>query len=111
MLAVRIDAPLYLANSAFLKSSVAALDTESDVAPRALVIDAPALGSVDSAGAETLFEMFEDYRDRGLAVMLAAVRGPVLDTLRAADLFSILFGPPIAGHFLAMPFPRMWRRQ
>lgn len=92
VLAVRIDAPLFFANTAFLKKSLRSLEASDATPVEAVVIDASAIGSVDASGAEALLEMLEDYAARGKRYSLAAVRGPVLDVLKAADEDGLLEG-------------------
>ncbi len=90
VLTVRIDAPLFFANTAFLKSSLNELERTQSVPVRSVLIDASAIGSVDASGAEALLEMLGDYRARDINYALAAVRGPVLDILRVADSDRLL---------------------
>ncbi len=92
VLAVRIDAPLFFANTAFLKKSLKELEKRQSTAVNSVLIDASAIGSVDASGAEALLEMLDDYRAREIRFALAAVRGPVLDVLRAADSGGVLDG-------------------
>ncbi len=92
ILAVRIDAPLFFANTAFLKNSLKDLEIGQRPTVHSVLIDASAIGSVDASGAEALIEMLDDYRARDIGFALAAVRGPVLDVLQAADSDRLLEG-------------------
>jgi len=83
--AIRIDAPLWFANTAFLKATV--LDTV-DENTRDLVIDCKAIGSVDAQALSTIEEIVHTLEERDIRIWLAGVRGPVRDALDAADLME-----------------------
>ncbi|MCO4744803.1 MAG: sulfate permease [Proteobacteria bacterium] len=81
--ALRIDAPLYFANTAFLKRTI--LDAlEHDTAH--LIIDCKAISSVDAQALATLEEVIDELDTRDITLWLAGVRGPVRDALEAANL-------------------------
>ncbi len=82
--AVRIDAPLYFANTAFLKETVELAVTSADA--NHLVMDCKAVGSVDAQALSTLFEIVDDLKRRGTVLWLAGVRGPVRDAFAASHL-------------------------
>lgn len=84
VVAMRVDAPLYFANTAFLKQSVQQL--LGDDAVEHLVVDCKAVGSVDAQALSTLEEIVEELADKGITVWLAGVRGPVRDALAAAHI-------------------------
>lgn len=85
VVALRIDAPLYFANTAFLLETVtAALDDAPEA--RALVLDCKAMGSVDAQALDTLGELLDELEERGVEPWLAGVRGPVRDALSASGL-------------------------
>ena len=90
VLALRIDAPLYFANTAFLKATLARLEEELDAPLTALVLDAKAISSVDASGDALLHELVDDYLARGVEVWMAGLRGPVLDVLEASGLIEKL---------------------
>ncbi len=82
--ALRIDAPLYFANTAFLKDTVMDAVAGGDVAH--LVIDCKAISSIDAQALATVEEMLDELDRRGVQLWLSGVRGPVRDALAAAGL-------------------------
>lgn len=85
VLSLRVDAPLYFANTAFLLDTVLeALDEAGEV--EALVLDCKGIGSIDAQGLDTLGELLDELREREVDLWLAGVRGPVRDALRASGL-------------------------
>ena len=91
VLAVRIDAPLYFANTAFLQSTLEEL-AQTRPALAHLVIDAKGIGSVDSQALDALAEVVATFQTRGVTVWLAGVRGPVRDALQRCGLWDTV-GP------------------
>ena len=84
VLAIRIDAPLYFANTAFLKTLI---NTHISAAPsdtRHLILDAKGIGSIDAQALSTLDEILDELRDVDIQLWLAGVRGPVRDALKAS---------------------------
>ncbi|MFT5681009.1 MAG: SulP family sulfate permease, partial [Myxococcota bacterium] len=92
VVAMRIDAPLYFANTAFLKDQIAALITEPPTTVRHLILDAMGIGSIDAQALSTLDEILDELRDADTTLWLAGVRGPVRDVL-AASGFTDRIGP------------------
>ncbi|HHO52785.1 MAG TPA: solute carrier 26 family protein [Deltaproteobacteria bacterium] len=90
VLALRIDAPLFFANTAFLKATLDALESEEDHPLQHVVLDAKAIGSVDAQALDALEEIFDGYQHRGVSVWLAGVRGPVRDALHEAGLVELI---------------------
>ncbi|MCB9674407.1 MAG: solute carrier family 26 protein [Alphaproteobacteria bacterium] len=85
VVAIRVDAPLYFANTAFLKTAVQDAIGED---ARHLVVDCKAIGSVDAQALSTIGEILDAMEDRSITVWLAGVRGPVRDALEAAHLME-----------------------
>ncbi|MCA9568204.1 MAG: sulfate permease [Myxococcales bacterium] len=83
--ALRIDAPLFFANTAFLETTVRDHLTP---ATRHVVVDCKAIGSVDAQALTTIDDILTDLEDRGVTVWLAGVRGPVRDALHAAHIWE-----------------------
>ena len=81
VLALRMDAPLYFANTVFLKGTLQALEAQLDRPLQHLVLDAKGISSLDASGDALLHELLGDYQRRGVQLWLAGVRGPVLDML------------------------------
>lgn len=87
VLAVRVDAPLFFANTAFLKQTLQDLAADdSDL--RHLILDAKAIGSVDSQALDALDEIIEAFQRRDITVWMSGVRGPVRDALKASGVWD-----------------------
>ena len=88
----RLDAPLYFANARAVADRIAdAVAQRPDL--RAVILDASSLPWVDYTGTVVLAELDEVWRAAGVALHLAAVRGPVSDVLaRSADSAHLLTG-------------------
>lgn len=89
MLLVRIDAQLYFGNATFLRETMSELEDQAG-AIDAIVLDASAVGSLDSSAAEALAKVVDDCESRGVAFALASVRGPVRDVLKRSGLWQRL---------------------
>lgn len=93
--ALRVDAPLSFVNAATIARSL--MDAADAITPgpggrRTLVLDCSAIGSIDATGAGMLASLADDLADRGIALRLADVKGPVRDALRRAGLWQRLDG-------------------
>ncbi|MED5371831.1 MAG: solute carrier family 26 protein [Myxococcota bacterium] len=88
VLCVRVDAPLYFANSLFLKQTVNDLLEKQTEPIHHIVLDAKVIGSIDSSGLSAFEEICADLKSRDIQVWLAGVRGPVLDRLRSAHIIE-----------------------
>lgn len=86
---LRIDGPLYFANAQYLADQLLAL-AQQRVELRAVVLDASAISDADTDGAHALAQARQRLADRGIALHLATVRGPVRDLLARAGLWSVM---------------------
>jgi SulP family sulfate permease len=88
---LRVDGPLFFANTKALEDRVAAL-----VAGRpsvdAVVLDASGIGDLDASGAHVLAELDQDLAASGVTLHLATVRGPVRDVMHRAELWEAMEG-------------------
>ncbi len=84
VVAIRVDAALYFANTAFLKRTVAQTLEGQDV--EHLVVDCKGIGSVDAQALSTIEEIIADLDARGINLWLAGVRGPVRDAFASAGI-------------------------
>jgi SulP family sulfate permease len=86
---LRLDAPLYFANSRGVADTIADIAaTRPDL--RFIVLDASAITSVDYTGAETLADLEEELQVAGVELHLATVRGPVRDVLGRTRVWRLL---------------------
>jgi len=86
---LRIDAPLFFANLAFVKKGIekhwkAKPDAE------AIVISSQPISSVDSSAVEMIQDLVTLYKSRGTEIYFAGLIGPVRDTLIKAEIFEDL---------------------
>jgi SulP family sulfate permease len=90
VLAVRVDAQLYFGNVTFLKETLARLDREERSPLRAVVLDASAVNELDSSADVALHDLHEAYMRRGVALLIAGAKGPVLTVMRRSGLVEQL---------------------
>lgn len=81
VLLLRLDAPLYFANSQAVADRIADLAV-SRPGLRHVVFDASAMSWLDYSGTETLARLDRALRESGIELHLAALRGPPRDILR-----------------------------
>lgn len=82
---IRMDASLYFGNSLFLRERLQRLVRERPKL-RAVVLDAYPMNRIDSTGVATLRASIEDLERQGVRLILAGVKGPVMDALRRARI-------------------------
>jgi SulP family sulfate permease len=79
LLIVRIDGPLYFANTAYIKGK---LDTWVDRQKNSLkliVMNMESVTNLDSTGAHELYDWINDWRAAGYDVCVSGTKGPVRD--------------------------------
>lgn len=84
---LRLDAPLYFANAAYLLNQVRGLVGPST---RAVILDAGAVHEVDVSAMASLRELHRELRERGVDLYFADVKGPVRDTFARAGFAAEL---------------------
>lgn len=80
---LRVDGPLFFANTKALEDRIAAL-VAARPEVREVVLDASGIGDLDASGAHLLAELDEDLSTAGVTLRLATVRGPVRDVMDRA---------------------------
>ncbi|MCF6199749.1 MAG: solute carrier family 26 protein [Hyphomicrobiaceae bacterium] len=89
LLLIRIDDNLFFANAAYLEDRMLAEIAERpDVKHVVLVMDTVSL--IDASALETLEQLILAYRDAGVLIHLAAVKGPLMDMLERSRFLSHL---------------------
>ncbi len=88
---LRVDGPLFFANTKALEDRVAQLVADR---PRldTVVIDASGIGDLDASGTHLLHELDRDLAASGVTLHLATVRGPVRDVMQRAGIWDHLSG-------------------
>ncbi|HEY3240812.1 MAG TPA: STAS domain-containing protein, partial [Acidimicrobiia bacterium] len=87
---LRFDAPLYFANTEFLKEELRRVEAEQHGRMRVLVLDASSVNDLDSSADQALQEIADDYAVRGLDLYLANVKGLILDVMRRSGFYERL---------------------
>jgi sulfate permease, SulP family len=92
ILAIRLDAQVYFGNVNFLKETLDAAERTHAGPVRAVILDASGINQIDASGATAFHEILSGYRERGVALLLAVVKGPVREVLARAGFIEDL-GP------------------
>ena len=88
---LRVDGPLFFANTKSFEDRVATLVAERP-AVDVVVIDASGIGDLDASGAHLLHELDDDLSASGVTLRLATVRGPVRDVMQRAGVWDHMAG-------------------
>ncbi|MFT7521832.1 MAG: SulP family sulfate permease [Kiritimatiellia bacterium] len=88
VLAIRIDAPLFFANTAFIKQHLEEQEAKMTRPIHGVIIDGKGIGTIDAAGDRLLHDLVDDYHKRDVEVWFAALHGNVRDVLRASGLLE-----------------------
>lgn len=87
---VRIDAALSFVNAVNVKRLLLENADALEHEPNALVLDASGINDLDATGADMFHEVLTELEERGVALHLTDVKGPVRDVLRRAGLWDRL---------------------
>lgn len=93
VLTVRMDAPFFFGNTRFLRKAVQQLRDAREDSLHSLVLDATAVGRIDSSAVGALQELAESLQDDGIKLYLAGTRGPVRDVIAKAHIPAKLLPP------------------
>lgn len=85
IVAFRLDAPLFFANTAFLIETVNEMITPQT---KKVVIDAGAISHIDATGISTLVELAYALNVQDIDLWLSTVRGPVRDALAHSEFYT-----------------------
>ncbi|WLR52016.1 solute carrier family 26 protein [Bacillus tianshenii] len=77
----RIDASLYFANLAFLEER---LRKAIDEDVKRVILDFSGVNAIDAVAIDELEKLIEEYKDAGVEIHIAQVKGPVMDLLAKA---------------------------
>lgn len=84
----RFDAPIFFANAEHFQRRVAAAIRTAETPVRWVAIAAEPITDIDTTGAETLTEIFDEFDRRGMRLVFAELKGPVKDRLRTYGLYE-----------------------
>ncbi|HET9769994.1 MAG TPA: SulP family inorganic anion transporter, partial [Acidimicrobiia bacterium] len=88
VIVLRIDAPLYFANTDFLAETLADLETKHPDPLRVMILDFSSVTDLDSSADIALGEIADDYAARGVEFYLANVKGIILDVMRRSGFYD-----------------------
>lgn len=94
ILILRIDAPLYFANMAYLETRLNNAAAEKPNL-QSIILDFSAVNDMDAVAIETLAEQIQNFKTQNIKVIIAAMKGPVRDLVKKAD-WHIKFGNNIS---------------
>lgn len=81
VVAIRIDQSLYFANTKYLEDTILSTVAEQP-AVKHLVLIGTAINFIDASALDTLEALWQELRDAGVTLHLAAIKGPVMDRLQ-----------------------------
>ena len=84
----RMDAPLYFANTAFLKDRL--LTIEKKYPLRAIIFDASSVNDIDATADAAFQEVVKALRGRGIELYFSNLKGPVRDVMRRSGFYDLL---------------------
>ncbi len=91
LLALRVDESLFFANATVVEDRIGD-QLRADPQLRQVLLICSAVNQIDATALEVLTELERSLAARGMVFMLAEVKGPVMDRLRATDLGRRLDG-------------------
>jgi len=90
VIALRVDGPLFFANSIFLADTISGFISDRHEQVTDVVLDAGGIGSVDASAVAAIGEIARDLDAQGMRFWLCTVRGPVRDALKGLELGETL---------------------
>ncbi|MCA1751043.1 MAG: solute carrier family 26 protein [Flavobacteriales bacterium] len=90
LLIVRVDGPLYFANTAYIKGKVDQWVEQQKDSLKLIVMNMESVTNLDSTGAHEMYEWVTDWRAAGYDVFVTGTKGPVRDKLQAWGLIEIV---------------------
>jgi len=92
ILILRIDAGFYFGNVTFLKDLVRdSLATQAGPV-HTVILDASSINRLDSSANGAVGEMARSLKETGVQLLLAGVKGPVMDALKKAGIYDDVAG-------------------
>lgn len=90
MLILRVDAQFYFGNVTFLKTRLRELELAMNSPLKAVVLDASSINQLDGSANAALHEILDDYKERGIQLLFAGVKGPVRDVMHRSGFYEQL---------------------
>jgi SulP family sulfate permease len=92
VVALRIDESLFFGNVRYLDNKINAIIAENEECLEHLIIMASGINHVDFTSLETLLDFNRRLKDKGIAMHMSEVKGPVLDRLERVNFAEQLTG-------------------
>jgi SulP family sulfate permease len=91
ILSLRVDASFYFRSARFLEDMVNdAIAGRPEV--RHLILECPAVNSIDISGLESLEAINHRLKDAGITLQLSEIKGPIVDRLQRSHFLKELTG-------------------
>jgi SulP family sulfate permease len=90
MMVYGFDAPLFFANAPYLMDQVSDLISTADPPLRYLLLDAEAIPDIDTTAADTLKDMHQVLREKGITLGIARANGRLRETMRLTGLEELI---------------------
>jgi high affinity sulfate transporter 1 len=90
VLILRLDGPLYYANALTFRDGVKAMIDETEPLPRVVIFDLSAQDQLDLTSTDMLDSLVKELQGKGMAVAMADVHAPVLETCRSTGLLELI---------------------
>ena len=84
------DAPLFFANAPYLMDQVSDLVSAADPPIKYLLIDAEAIPDIDTTAADTLKDIHQELRQKGITLGIARANKPLRETMRLTGLEDLI---------------------
>ena len=101
ILSLRVDASLYFPNARFIEDYINQMVADNP-AVRHLILECPAVNTIDASALESLEAINHRLKDGGIALHLSEVKGPVMDRLKRSHFLEELTGKVHLTHYDAV---------
>jgi len=90
LLILRMDAPFFFGNLAFLSSSLERLEAEAPEPLKVVLIDASSSNDLDSSAESMLRELKEEYQSRGISLFFSNLKGPLRAIMKRSGFLRFI---------------------
>jgi high affinity sulfate transporter 1 len=90
LLLYRFDAPLFFANARHFRARVRELVAEAEPPVKWVAIVSEPITDIDSTAVAILKDLHEELKTRGVVLVVAELKDPVKDRLRAHELYDVI---------------------
>ncbi|AUM11875.1 SulP family inorganic anion transporter [Ketobacter alkanivorans] len=91
IVSLRVDASFYFPNARFLEDTINNA-VAANPAVKHVILECPAVNTVDATALESLREINHRLRDGGITLHLSEVKGPIMDQLKRSTFLDELTG-------------------